>query len=696
MSDLQSIYTVSMISPALFDPFAHQARKIFHDHELGTLLDSIRDKGIKTPLTARRSKTNPERLELVAGERRLRAAKQLGLAEVPVFIRDLSDTDAEEESLIENMARVNLTPVEEANAFKRMLELEDAAGQKLYSIKSLAKKLARGEADIRAGLKMLNAPDSLLKEIDTTKEERRVSVEVVALIGRIPDPKAREKAAADVLSGASLTGGAPSGKPLVVKEVRKLVRTRYMAKINLSAKEQEDESLVPMELAMVDGVQQRVRGGSCKDCPFRSGCMTDIADLLQGEVDDGKSGRTSGVDPDLCTLPSCLKAKNNELWARRKEKHLQDGGRVLTDAESKKEFSWEDRLRYDSPYAKLTDKPEGRVFPGKYDLGTWAQLTKGLPVVVTLARLVELQKEVKLITIKEAAELVRGRWKEAAKDEDSVEDAAAKAARAKELRTEKIEKESVKIGLRTIEDRVTKTGLSIDQWRALFEIILSNAGSDGMTVLGQWLEIKLPKGGHKSGRDYEEAIIAAVQAKVTTVNGWQAWCVLASVARGIKYAGANASDYKAVIEALEIDVKALKTEATKAVDAKLKKPAGDKKAVKPERPLKPGEKGDTEGMYDRGQSGASVDVIEAKQAETVYDAATDDESASEEPGEAKLPPTTERVAAPDQEAKALEVYLRTGSLDLTADETGIKLGTLQNWHKRRKWAALRKAAQKTK
>ena len=171
MSDNKNIYTVSMVSPDLFDAFAHQARKIFHDHELGTLLDSIRDKGIKTPLTARRSLTNARRFELVAGERRLRAAKQLGLTEVPVFIRELTDAEAEEESLIENMARVNLTPVEEANAFKRMLELANDAGEKLYTITSLAKKIGRGEADIRAGLKILNAPMSLLKEIDMTKDE---------------------------------------------------------------------------------------------------------------------------------------------------------------------------------------------------------------------------------------------------------------------------------------------------------------------------------------------------------------------------------------------------------------------------------------------------------------------------------------------------------------------------------------------
>lgn len=604
MSNNKDHYLVTLVSPALLDPFSHQARKIFHERDLGTLIESIRERGISQPLIARPAPNNAKRLELVAGERRLRAARELGLAEVPVIIRQLNDEQAEEESLTENLARVNLTPVEEANAFKRMLELTaHEGGGKLYTILGLAKKIGREEWEIRQALKVLNAPDLLLKEIDMPKDERRIPVSVVEVIGRIPDPRAREKAAQDVMRGASLNGGAASGKPLTLDETRKLVRARYMAKIDVP---QDDATLLPMKTELVNGLPVRVCGGPCKDCPFRSGNLEDIADSLRSGSATDKGGEKAGIDVNICTKPSCLQSKRDELWSRKKDQHLKDGGRVLTDAESKKEFSYEDRLRYDSPYAKLSEKPEPRVFPGKYDLGTWAQLTKGLPVIVTLARVPDLGKEVKLITVKEAAELVRARWKEAPKDEDSKEAAEAKAARAKELRAEKIEKELVKQGLAEIGARVTKTGLSVDQWREFFGVILANAGSDGMTVLGQWLEIKLPKGGHHSGRDYEDEILKLVAAKVTTANGWLAWCVLASVARGIKYAGANGADYKTMIEALEIDVKPLKVAAAQVVEAKLKKPEGAKKAEKP-KPLV------NDGMV------AGTTLSGAK-AETVYDA----------------------------------------------------------------------------
>ncbi len=599
----QSYYEVTLVPTGNIDPFSHQARKIFHDRDLGTLLDSIRELGITQPLIARASATNIQRLELVAGERRLRAAKELGLKMVPVMVRTLTDQQAEEESLVENLGRVNLTPVEEANAFKRMMELTNGAGERIYTVEALAKKIGREPWEITTGLKVLNAPESLLKEIDMAKGERSISVDVVALIGRIPDPKARELAAADVLKGARVEGGAPTGKPLTTAETRKLVRTRYMAKIDLTEKEREDETLVPLKTTTIRGVEERVQGGRCEDCCFRSGCMSDIADLLQEGSKGAKGGQKGGVDPNICTKPACLQMKRDVLWNRKCDQHLKDGGRVMSAAEAKKEFRWQEYLIHGSAYAKLADKPDYSVFR-KYDIGTWAQLIKGLSVIVTLARVPETGKEVKLINIKEAAELVKSRWKEEPSDSDSKEAAASKAARAKELKAEKVDKEFVNIGLRRIEEVITKTGLAIDQWPELFDIVLDNSGSDGQAILGKWLNIQLPKNSVTSGRSYNEAIKNAAALKATTANGWLAWCVLSSIARGIKYGGAGASDFTTIIDVLEIDRKEIKAEATKTVDEK-QKPAKPKKD-KPKGPLKPGEKGVKAGAYDTGDSGAKV------------------------------------------------------------------------------------------
>ncbi|MBV8816276.1 MAG: ParB/RepB/Spo0J family partition protein [Verrucomicrobia bacterium] len=98
-------------------PSPLQPRKTFPNDQLQELVDSIREHGIIQPLIVRRVKG---KCELIAGERRWRAATQLGLAEAPVIIRDASDRDVLEMALIENLQRENLNPIEEAQAYRRL------------------------------------------------------------------------------------------------------------------------------------------------------------------------------------------------------------------------------------------------------------------------------------------------------------------------------------------------------------------------------------------------------------------------------------------------------------------------------------------------------------------------------------------------------------------------------------------------
>src|SRR5262245_44086256 len=97
----------------------HQPRTHFDPAKLEELANSIRQKGLLQPILVRRS---PDGFELVAGERRLRAAIQAGLTEVPAVVRDLSDGEAAEIAIIENVQREDLDPMEKARAFKRLQE----------------------------------------------------------------------------------------------------------------------------------------------------------------------------------------------------------------------------------------------------------------------------------------------------------------------------------------------------------------------------------------------------------------------------------------------------------------------------------------------------------------------------------------------------------------------------------------------
>jgi ParB family transcriptional regulator, chromosome partitioning protein len=100
-------------------PSPLQPRKSFHSEQLQELVESIREHGIIQPLIVRRVEG---KWELIAGERRWRAASQLGLKEVPIIVRQASDRDVLELALIENLQREDLNPIEEAHAYRRLAE----------------------------------------------------------------------------------------------------------------------------------------------------------------------------------------------------------------------------------------------------------------------------------------------------------------------------------------------------------------------------------------------------------------------------------------------------------------------------------------------------------------------------------------------------------------------------------------------
>lgn len=102
----------------LIEPNPYQPRITFSESELGELAESIRSQGVLQPLLVRKNDTG---YELIAGERRLRAAKQAGLDDVPVMVKNISDRKMLEISIVENIQRQNLNPVEEAESYHRLM-----------------------------------------------------------------------------------------------------------------------------------------------------------------------------------------------------------------------------------------------------------------------------------------------------------------------------------------------------------------------------------------------------------------------------------------------------------------------------------------------------------------------------------------------------------------------------------------------
>jgi ParB family chromosome partitioning protein len=133
-------------------------RKHFADTELEELANSIRDKGLLQPIVVRPLASGD--YEIVAGERRWRAAQRAEVHDVPVLIRDLSDGEALEIALIENIQRTDLNPLEEARAYGLLLE------QFSYTQQQLAESIGKSRSHIANTLRLLNLPESVQNQIE--------------------------------------------------------------------------------------------------------------------------------------------------------------------------------------------------------------------------------------------------------------------------------------------------------------------------------------------------------------------------------------------------------------------------------------------------------------------------------------------------------------------------------------------------
>lgn len=136
-------------------------RKLFAEGELDELAVSIKDKGLLQPLVVR-ARSDGE-YEIVAGERRWRAAQRAGIHEIPVLIREFSDGEALEIALIENIQRSDLNPLDEARAYSLLLE------QFSYTQQRMAESIGKSRSHIANTLRLLNLPESVRRQVESGK-----------------------------------------------------------------------------------------------------------------------------------------------------------------------------------------------------------------------------------------------------------------------------------------------------------------------------------------------------------------------------------------------------------------------------------------------------------------------------------------------------------------------------------------------
>jgi ParB family transcriptional regulator, chromosome partitioning protein len=184
-------------------PNPDQPRRDFAPEALDDLAASIRQKGVIQPLIVR-AHPSKEGFEIVAGERRWRAAQLAGLHRLPVLVRDFDDAEVIEVAIIENIQRADLNAVEEALAYRQLMEKFG------HTQERLADALAKSRSHIANTLRLLNLPDDVLLLLRTG---RLTAGHARALV---PSPKASELARAVVAKGLS------------VRETERLVSARVV------------------------------------------------------------------------------------------------------------------------------------------------------------------------------------------------------------------------------------------------------------------------------------------------------------------------------------------------------------------------------------------------------------------------------------------------------------------------------------
>jgi len=169
-------------------PSPMQPRTRFDQASLESLAESIKTHGIVQPLLVRR---RGNQYELIAGERRWRAAKLAGIAQVPVVVKDVPDESLLEIALIENIQRENLNPIEEAQAYKKLIETVGLTQE------SLASRVGRDRSYITNYLRLLRLPDDLQQLV----KESRLSTGHARTLLALPHTDLQRRIARQVIDG---------------------------------------------------------------------------------------------------------------------------------------------------------------------------------------------------------------------------------------------------------------------------------------------------------------------------------------------------------------------------------------------------------------------------------------------------------------------------------------------------------------
>lgn len=293
---------ISILAIAELLPSPTNPRKRFDDAKLAELADSIRTQGVLQPLLVR-LRINPGhveaakwpfpgRYEIIAGERRYRAARLAGLTELPCFVRDLSDQQVLHAQVIENLQRDDLHPLEEAEGYQRLIELGSKA-------EDLGTEIGKSRAYVYARLKLL----ALCSDARESFFKGQLDASTALLIARIPTDKLQIEAL------KSITHPRFGDEAMSYREARHLIHENYMLDLAKAPWSPKDAELLP-------------KAGACATCPKLTGNQPDL-------FDDVKS-------KNVCTDTICFGMKKVAHVLALQKQAAAEGHMVIAGKEAKK------------------------------------------------------------------------------------------------------------------------------------------------------------------------------------------------------------------------------------------------------------------------------------------------------------------------------------------------------------------------
>ena len=548
--------------PSRIERSPYQPRQKFDPEEMRKLMESVREIGLIQPLVARAHPVKEGWLELIVGERRLRASIAAAVPQVLVLERvGLTERQVEQMVLEENIQRKNLTASEEGHAFERLLAMRDEAGRAVHTVTSIAEFIHEHVDYVSARLRLVACPKELIEAVD----RKDVAVSVALLVGGIPDVKAREKCAREVLTPEIID----QQVPLTFTQTRELIREHFCVRLDRSKFDPEDPNLVPVKL---DEAGERCQGGACGDCPFRSGNIGDSRNSVNAKT----LGKRGNVDM-LCTLPRCYRLKLDAQWRETKFKAEKAGKKTLDGLAAEKVFGgYNGHLTHDSGLLKL-DESHQHV-GGDYVSEPLKKALKGQAITVILARHPETQEIIELVERKDAEQALKAARRAAGDEpkskEELQEEADGKERRAKELLKQKIDKLALQEGIAEIREAVAtgRVKAGEDLLERLFECALDAAGSDGLKFIADTLEIERDK--KAGGYGLDKPVQAWVKANVVTVPQWLSITAFVMLSRRVAWNGTDCEHFRAMLGLCGLKVADLERRAKALL-------AGEKK-VKPE------------------------------------------------------------------------------------------------------------------